>query len=183
MRIPRPPLGTSVARRCPSARPCPPASILTAGARYASLVHRALRRSNAQTLVGIRASVVALAARLRRHGQSSVYFSRLTRQCVNALDGTTRAQFAGRMRCIAPRTNRAEVHRPRSLGIHVRMSDQGALDIVIYAGVWADLLVLPPGQIELVGRCLEPETFADLKAPLGEARSWQSRSGYKTLGS
>ncbi len=73
---PRPPLGTSAARRFPGARPCPPASIPTGRRSDARPLRRGPRRSIVPTLADIRAYGEARAAHLRCRAQSRLNVSR-----------------------------------------------------------------------------------------------------------
>ena len=73
---PRPPLGTSDARRFPDARPCPPSSIPTGRRSDARPLRRGPRRAIVPTLAEIRAYGEARAAHPRCRVQSRLNVSR-----------------------------------------------------------------------------------------------------------
>jgi hypothetical protein len=69
------------------------------------------------------------------------------------------------------RTLRADVRRPRSLGLRVNRSDQKAgMELVVYAGGWADLTVIPPDPTKPpIATYVELDAPADLDASLDQA--------------
>ncbi len=71
------------------------------------------------------------------------------------------------------RTLRPDVCRPRSLTLGVYRSDHKAgMELIVYAGGWADLTVVPPDPTKPpICTYVEIEAPADLEAPLDEAIS------------
>jgi hypothetical protein len=71
------------------------------------------------------------------------------------------------------RTLRADVRRPRSLALRVYRSDHKAgMELVVYAGGWADITLVPPDSTEPpIATYVELVAPADLDAPLDQAIS------------
>ncbi|HXW34183.1 MAG TPA: hypothetical protein VEJ87_06345 [Acidimicrobiales bacterium] len=65
--------------------------------------------------------------------------------------------------------DRSEVRRPRSLGVRVLLAEQAAVELVVYAGGWADLTLIPPGGTEPEFSYIEVVEAADVTGRLDEA--------------